>query len=386
MAKNKHPLQADFRLGVLGAGQLGKMLGQAASPWHLPLHFLDQAADFPAAAVGAITVGDFRQYADVLAFGRQMDVLTIEIEHVNTEALKQLVAEGITVHPAPDKLEIIKDKGLQKLFFEAHGIPTADFQLFENEEAVLAAIQTGKMQFPFVQKSRKEGYDGKGVAVIQTEADLPKLLPGACLVENMVDIALELALIVAKNASGEIQCFPLVEMAFNPLANLVEFLACPAQVSPSIEQAAIQLAERLIAAFDICGLLAVEMFLDQSGRLWINEVAPRPHNSGHHSINSCYTSQFEQHLRGILNWPLGSTQMLSPSIMVNLLGEPGYAGPAIYQGLEACLAIPGVNLHLYGKAETKPFRKMGHATILAETLEDARQKATFVKDTLKIVA
>lgn len=386
MATNKHPLQSDFRLGILGAGQLGKMLGQAASKWHLPLYFLDQAADFPASAVGTISLGDFRNYADVLAFGRQMDVLSIEIEHVNTEALKQLVKEGITVHPAPEQLEVIKDKGLQKLFFEAHSIPTADFQLFEKEDDVIAAVQSGKIQFPFVQKTRKEGYDGKGVAVIQSGEDLDKLLPGTCLVEKKVAIVQELAVIVAKNASGEIKCFPLVEMAFNPQANLVEFLACPAQVSQETERQALELAERLIIAFDLCGLLAVEMFLDDRGKLWVNEVAPRPHNSGHHSIDSCYTSQFEQHLRGILDWPLGSTRLLSPSIMVNLLGEPGYSGPAIYQGLHECLAKEGVNIHLYGKAETRPYRKMGHATILAQSLEEARQKATFVKDTLKIVA
>ncbi|NUQ24214.1 MAG: 5-(carboxyamino)imidazole ribonucleotide synthase [Saprospiraceae bacterium] len=375
------------RLGILGGGQLGKMLALSAGNWHLPVWILDEAGDFPAASYATTFVkGDFRNYDDVYHFGQMVDVITVEIEHVNTAALVQLEKEGKIVHPSPAQLELIKDKGLQKQLYAEKGLPNASFQLFSDEKSVQEAITNSTISFPFVQKSRTAGYDGRGVAVIQSAADLPKLLPGACVIEPLVDIDKELSVIVARNENGEIQAFPVVEMDFNPDANLVEWLLCPAQIDPAIEKEADQLARRTIEAFGICGLLAVELFLTKSGELLINEVAPRPHNSGHHTIESCYTSQFEQHIRAVLNLPLGSTKMKSASVMLNLLGEPGYAGPAYYDGLEACLGMEGVNIHIYGKAQTKPYRKMGHVTVLGDTLAEALEKAQRVKERLRVLA
>ena len=380
-------INSNFCLGVLGGGQLGKMLALAAGNWHLPLYVLDKSRSFPAARITPFfTEGDFQDYEDVYRFGKQMNVVTIEIEHVNTEALRQLEAEGLTVHPAPAQLDIIKDKGAQKLFYEEKGIPSAPFQLFEGEQALKDALAAGTITYPFVQKSRTAGYDGRGVSVIKQAQDLGKLLPGPCVVEEMVPIAKELAVIVARNASGEVKAYPAVEMVFNPEANLVELLFCPAAISPDLELQAETLAIQTIEAYDICGLLAVELFLNQDGQLLVNEVAPRPHNSGHHTIDSCYTSQFEQHLRAVLDLPLGSTKMKAPSVMVNILGAPGHDGPARYEGLAECLAIEGVHLHLYGKADTKPFRKMGHATVVDENLESAKAKALKVLETLRVVS
>lgn len=374
------------KLGILGGGQLGKMLCQAASCWELPIYALDKSLDFPVGSYcKGFQEGDFKSYEDVLSFGRQMDVITIEIEHVNTEALKQLQQEEKIVHPDPSALEIIKDKGLQKQFYKKHKIPTSPFRLFSGKEAVLEAVQRGTIKIPFVQKTRTAGYDGKGVAVIQSSTDLEtKLLEGTCLIEEMVDMDKEIAVIVARNEKGEIRAFDPVEMEFNPIANLVEFLVCPSSISKEQAATCTNLAKDVIKAFNISGLLAVELFLDKEGTILVNEVAPRPHNSGHHTIDSAVTSQYEQHLRGILNLPLGDTSMISPAVMVNLLGAEGYKGPVYYEGLEECLAIEGVKIHIYGKKETKPFRKMGHATVIAKTVEAAREKAKLVQKTLTI--
>jgi len=381
-------LHPHFKLGVLGGGQLGKMMALAAGNWHLPLYLLDRSDDFPAARASPFFMeGDFKSYNDVYQFGKGMNVLTIEIEHVNTEALHQLVEDGVKVHPAPDQLDIIKDKGQQKQFYAERDIPTAPFELYEDESAVQKAVKKGKLRLPFVQKTRTAGYDGKGVSVIREESALAeKLLPGPCLIEELVEIEKEIAVIVARNEAGAVEAFPAVEMAFNPEANLVEFLFCPADIPAAVEAEAERLSRRVIEAFGICGLLAVELFLDKEGQLLVNEVAPRPHNSGHHTIDSCYTSQFEQHLRAVLNLPLGSTKMKAPSVMVNLLGEAGQTGPAYYQGLEDCLAMEGVHLHLYGKTATKPYRKMGHATIVDESPERAVEKARRVQQLMRITA
>ena len=314
-----------------------------------------------------------------------MDVLTIEIEHVNTDALLQLEKEGVKVHPSPAKLNIIKDKGLQKQFYVEQNLPTSEFTLYAGAEEMRAAVKNGTLQLPFVQKSRDGGYDGKGVAVIKNEQDLAeKLMPVPSMVEPLVDIEKELAVVVARNEDGEVRAFPTVEMEFNQVANLVEYLICPANISQEVEDKALEIAMKTIAAYDICGLLAVELFLTKSGEILINEVAPRPHNSGHHTIDSCYTSQFQQHLRAILNWPLGETKMKTPSVMVNLLGAEGYTGQAHYAGLHEVMALPGVNLHLYGKTLTKPYRKMGHATILADDTVEAKKIAKEVQKKLVI--
>ncbi len=378
-------MQRFKKIGILGGGQLGKMLIQAGINWHLPIYILEKEANAPAIPYATHYVkGDFSNYEDVYDFGKKVDILTIEIEHVNIAALQQLKAEGKTVHPAPEKLAIIKDKGLQKLFYQQHALPTAEFQLFDSKAAIELALKNGTLHYPFVQKTRTEGYDGRGVAIIRSAKD--KLLDAASVVERMIDMEQELAVIVARNERGQVSAFPIVEMAFNPIANLVEYLVCPARVAESIAQQATALAISTIEAFEICGLLAVEMFLTKSGKLLINEVAPRPHNSGHSTIEGCYTSQYEQHLRAILNLPLGSTQIKQPSVMLNLLGEQGYKGSVYYEGLDQCLAMQGVYVHLYGKMQTRPFRKMGHLTITDPKIEIAIQKANHLRAIVKVVS
>lgn len=365
-------LNGHKRLGILGAGQLGKMTAIAAANWHLPIWALDQDASFPAAPyLHQLVPGNFGNYDDVLAFGRQVDLLTIEIEHVHTGALHQLEAEGLRIHPAPRVLDLIKDKGLQKLFYSQHNIPTSAFRLFDGPEAIREAVQAGELSVPFVQKSRTDGYDGRGVVVIRQTSDLDRLLAGASVVEDLVDIDKELAVIVARNERGESRAFPVVEMTFHPDANLVDMLLAPARIAPHIAEQAVALATHTAATFEVCGLLAVELFLTRSGELLVNEVAPRTHNSGHHTIESCPTSQFEQHLRAVLNLPLGDTRLLKPAVMLNLLGEPGSEGATSYCGIEEALALPGVSVHLYGKTTSKGFRKMGHLTVVADTLEEA---------------
>lgn len=378
---------SDFKIGILGGGQLGKMLGLAAANWDVKIWMLDKSKSFPGGNTCSHFVeGDFKNYDDVYNFGQQVDVLTIEIEHVNTDALLQLEKEGKTIHPSPSKLNIIKDKGLQKQFYYEHKLPTSPFRLFSGKEEILDAIEANKLRFPFVQKSRLAGYDGKGVAVIRSENDLSKILAAPSVLEPLVDIDKELAVVVARNERGEVQAFPPVEMEFHPTANLVEFLICPAQISEEISQKAIDVSMKVMETFGVCGLLAVELFLTKSGEILINEVAPRPHNSGHHTIDSCYTSQFQQHLRAIMNLPLGSTKMKTPSVMVNILGADNHTGHAYYDGLSEAMNIEGANLHLYGKELTKPFRKMGHATIVADSLEKAKSNARKLKEKLRVIS
>lgn len=376
------------RVGVLGAGQLGKMMALAAGDWHLPLHFLDQDPDMPAVRFGAeFTRGNFNNYDDVYRFGKTVDVLTIEIEHVNVEALKQLAAEGLPIHPAPEVLEMIKDKGTQKLFYREKGFPTSSFELYPDAKAIKTAVKTGLLSLPFVQKSRSEGYDGKGVQLVKTAEDLDKLMDTPSVVEDMVSIDKELAVIIARNPSGEIRSYPPVEMSFHPEANLVEFLLCPADISEQIALQAEALSKHLAEAMQITGLLAVELFLDNEGKLLINEVAPRPHNSGHHTIESCHTSQFEQHLRAILNWPLGDTGLKVPAAaMLNILGAADALGKTSYRGVQEVLAMPATAIHLYGKTSVKPYRKMGHLTVTAESREAVIAKARLLEGKLEAIS
>jgi 5-(carboxyamino)imidazole ribonucleotide synthase len=376
------------KIGILGGGQLGKMLCLSAANWDFKTYVLDASRDLPAGQLcTGFTEGDFDKYDDVLAFGLDKDLITIEIEHVNTAALFELERLGKTVHPAPGVLEIIKDKGLQKNFYRDNDIPSAEYELFEDENALKVAVESGRWAFPFVQKSRTAGYDGKGVAILRSAGDLEtKLLPGPCLAERLAPIRAEIAVIAARNAADEVSVFPPVEMEFHPEANLVEFLVCPARISPLETAAAEALAERVIRAFGVCGLLAVELFLTHDGDLLVNEVAPRPHNSGHHTIDSARTSQYQQHLRAISGMPLGDTAQAAPAVMLNLLGEPGHRGPVRYEGVETCLALPGVYVHLYGKALTVPYRKMGHVCITGRTVEEAVEKARFVREHLRVVS
>lgn len=378
---------SSFKVGILGAGQLGKMLALAALPMDLQVWMLDQHAEFPGAGLANRFVqGDFKDYDDVLNFGRQCDVVTIEIEHVNIDALFQLEREGVTVHPNPQALAVIKDKGLQKEFYAQNGLPTAPFDLYASADEIRKAVEQGTLTVPFVQKSRTAGYDGKGVFVCKTADDLEQLLETPSMVEALAPIDKEIAVIAARNASGDIELFDAVEMRFHPVANLVEFLQCPADISAETATELEELSRKVITAFDVCGVLAIEFFLLTDGTIWINEVAPRPHNSGHQTIESSLTSQYQQHLRGILDLPLGATTARCPAIMVNLLGEDGSSGPVCLDGFRQSLAIPGVYLHLYGKKTTKPFRKMGHATILADTLDQAETNARRVQSLLRIYA
>lgn len=376
-----------FKLGILGGGQLGKMLLAPAYEWNLATQVLDPDPHAPAARlcpdfrIGALTDRD-----TVLHFGASASVLTIEIEHVDAGALQELTRRGVEVHPDPQRLEVIQDKGRQKEFLAAHGIPSAPHELFADADRLRQAVRSGRWSPPFVQKSRLAGYDGRGVRVVRGDAELQDVLDVPCLVESQVAIAKELSVIACRSTTGETACFPTVEMEFHPDGNLVERLLCPADVSDEIEAAAEALAIRTIESFALCGLLAVEMFLTEAGELLVNEVAPRPHNSGHHTIETSIVSQYEQHLRGILGLPLGSTRLKGHAAMVNLLGPPYRYGPPRYRGLEQCLALEGCYVHIYGKQESRPFRKMGHVTILGRDREDTMEKARIVQQQLRVIA
>lgn len=369
------------KVGVLGGGQLGLMLLQAAIDWNLNVKILD-AADAPCAAIAPEFVeGSLQDYDAVYQFGQDVEVLTIEIEKVNVEALEALEREGKRVFPQPHVIRLIQDKRLQKQFYRDHGLPTADFVLTENRDDVRNHADF----LPAFHKLGKDGYDGKGVQRIASADDFAKAFDAPGLLEKAVDFEKELAVIVARNERGEVATFPTVEMVFHPEANLVEYLFAPADISKEIEQQAEELAKKTAQAIGIVGLLAVEMFLTKDGQVLINEVAPRPHNSGHHTIRANFTSQFEQHWRAILNFPLGDTTAYTPAAMVNLLGEEGHTGSAHYEGMEAVLATHGVFPFLYGKKITKPFRKMGHITVTDSDLTRLKEKVEWVKNALKVV-
>ena len=375
-------------IAVLGGGQLGTMLAEAAQPFRVGVHCLDGDPDAPARYnAQAFAEGDIRDARTVEAFGRHADVVTIEIENVSTEGMRRLRDDhGRKVYPSPEALEIIQDKGLQKQHFEQHGIATAPFRLWEKATFVKTATQNGELDLPFVQKSRKGGYDGKGVHIVRTGSDLDQLLPGPCLTEALAPYTKELAVVVARRPGGQTAAYPVVEMDFDPAQNLVTQLLSPARIEERTAEEATRIAARLAETLQIVGLLAVEFFLLEDGRLWVNEVAPRPHNSGHVTMNGFATSQFEQHLRAILDWPLGSTAQYRPAVMVNVLGAVGHAGDTVYEGLHETLALPGVHVHLYGKAKTKPHRKMGHVNIVADTLGAAMDTAATVRATLRACA
>ena len=378
---------SEVKLGIIAGGQLGKMLVLAASNWNVNTYVLDKDDHCPASSSCTFLFkGDQLNYDDVYRFGQLVDVLTLELENVNIDALKKLKQEGKRIYPDPDKLEIIQDKGLQKQFYEKIKVPSSSFLLFNSKQEIFSAFESGTLTIPFVQKLRKGGYDGRGVSIIRSKDDLINLLDGASVIEELIDIDKEISAIVARNEQGDVRCHPTVEMEFNPKANLVEKLICPSTLPEEIEKTAEDIAIKIITELNLYGLLAVEMFVDKNKKIWVNEIAPRPHNSGHHTIESAITSQFEQLLRAIFNLPLGSTKLKMPAVMINLLGEPGYEGKVRYEGLTECLAVEGVKIHLYGKKTTKPFRKMGHVTVLAPTIDEAKSKADFVKQKLKVVS
>ncbi|MDZ4148809.1 MAG: 5-(carboxyamino)imidazole ribonucleotide synthase [Flavobacteriaceae bacterium] len=377
---------SNFRLGILGGGQLGKMLLTETQKWDIQTAILDSSPEAPA-KVGCdhFSVGDLMDFDTVYRFGKQANVLTIEIEHVNIEALEKLEAEGVLVYPQPLVLKIIQNKTLQKRFYRKHQIPTAPFDVFEDISELKNAISEEKIKFPFVWKSAQFGYDGNGVKVVRQLSDLDNLNEVACITETLIPFKNELAVIVARSASGEVKTYPVVEMEFHPEANQVEYVVCPARVTTSVAEKAQKIALEVSEAFGHVGLLAVELFQTHDDEILVNEVAPRPHNSGHYSIEASLTNQFEQHIRAILNLPLGATDSLAAGIMVNLVGEAGFSGDVVYKNIEKILKMKGITPHIYGKKQTRPFRKMGHVTIVHSDLSEARKLAEIVKKTIRVI-
>ncbi len=374
---------SDFTLGILGGGQLGRMLIQEAIDLNVSTRVLDPNPNAPCAEIAhEFRTGDLQDKDTVVAFGEDVDVLTIEIEHVSVEALEELERKGVQVHPQPHVLKIIQDKGLQKNFYHNQGIPTSEFSLIESRGELREQMD----DLPFVQKLRKGGYDGRGVMKIDSPIGLEDGFDEPSVVEKLVDIDKELSVLVARNPSGETEVFPLVELVFDPDADLVDHLMAPADVPGKVRDQASMVARQVAETLGIIGLLAVELFLTKDGHVLVNESAPRPHNSGHHTIEASVTSQYEQHLRAILDLPLGNTNALCPAVMINLLGEPGQKGPVEYEGLEEVLDIEGVQIHLYGKHETKPYRKMGHITVLDNDRNEAEKKAQLIREKVKVIA
>ena len=372
----------DLRLGVLGGGQLGRMLIQAANDLNIHIHCLDPDPNAPCSEIAhSFSCGSLTDYNTVLNFGSDKHLITVEIENVNVEALVELEKKGVKVFPQPNVLKLIQDKGLQKEFYLKNNIPTAAFELISSKAELLL-----KTDFPFVHKLRTGGYDGKGVKIISNLSEAEQSFDAPSVIEEKIDFQKELSVLVARNEKGEIKTFPLVECEFNPEANLVEFLFSPADVSPEIELKAKEIASQLIEKLNMVGLLAVELFLTKSNELLVNEIAPRPHNSGHHTIECCTTSQFSQHLRAILNLPLGDTSLIQAGAMINLVGEKEFNGPVIYDGLENLLSIPGVFPHLYGKEISKPFRKMGHITITGKDINELKAKRDKIKGLIRVIS
>lgn len=365
------------KVGILGGGQLGMMLIQEQKDLDISFWVLDPNPECSCARIAdSVVIGDFNDFDDVMKFGESCDVITIEIEHVNTDALRALAAQGKTVAPSADIVELVKDKGTQKQWYKDLSLPTSDFIFLEKSE-------TPDWDFPCIQKARTGGYDGKGVQKVNTPADL---WPVPSILEPLVDIEKEISVIVARNQDEEIKTFPCVEMVFSEEANLVEQLQSPSSITIEQEERAQGIAKKIAEELKLVGILAVEMFLTKKGEILINEIAPRPHNSGHQSIEGNETSQFHQHLLAILNKPLGSTEITKPSVMLNVLGEPNYEGPAIVEGRDILEKMSETYLHLYNKTVTKPFRKMGHVTCLGDSMEKALEKAEAVKDTLRVIA
>ncbi len=372
----------NYKIGILGGGQLGRMLIQSGIDFNIRFAVLDPDPHAPCSSLAEFSQGKLTDFDTVLKFGSACDIITIEIENVNTAALKELVKLGKKVYPQPEIIELIQDKRTQKTFYQENNIPTAEFLLVNNAADVVA-----KESFlPAVNKLGREGYDGRGVQIIRTKEDLPKAFDAPGLLERLVPFEKEIGVIVARNERGEVKCFPPVEMVFHPVQNLVEYLFAPAEISEKVLKNADAIARTVIEKLDLVGILAVEMFVTPEGTVLVNEIAPRPHNSGHQTIEANGTSQYEQHLRAILDLPLGDTNLILPSAMVNLLGEPGFEGLAQYKGIDEILQLPGVHVHLYGKRLTKPFRKMGHVTIVDPDIEQLKKKANFVKQTLKVTA
>jgi len=378
---------SNFKLGILGGGQLGKMLLNDTRKFDIYTCVLDASKDAPS-KIGSDEsyVGDLMDYDAVFNFGKKVDIRTVEIENINVDALEDIEKEGVKVYPSSRTLRTIQNKATQKLFYVDHKLPTAPFSRFAYTSEIKEAINHGGLSFPFVWKSAQFGYDGQGVKIVKSFEDLKDLPNVECIAESLVTFKNELAVIVSRNVSGETKTYPVVEMEFHPEANQVEYVICPARISEEVAKKAEAIALKTSAAFKHVGLLAVEMFQTEDDEILINEVAPRPHNSGHHTIESNYTSQFEQHIRAILDLPLGVTDSKVGGVMVNLVGAEGYSGDVIYQNIETIMHMDGVTPHIYGKKQTRPFRKMGHVTIVHKDLNEARKIAEEVKNTIKVIS
>ena len=374
---------SDFKLGVLGGGQLGKMLLAETQKFDVHTCILDPSLEAPCAAhCNEFFQGDLLNFDTVYNFGKKVSILTIEIEHVNIQALYKLEEEGVKVYPQPSVIETIQHKGKQKDFYVAHSIPTSPHQRF----STVQDLKNANLEYPFVWKSAQFGYDGTGVKIVKKQEDLETLVDVDCIVEELIPFKNELAVIVSRNVSGEIKTYPVVEMEFHPEANQVEYVVCPARISDEVAAKANEVALKVANSFKHVGLLAVEMFQTENDEIIVNEVAPRTHNSGHYSIEASYTNQFEQHLRTVLDLPLGNTESKLAGIMVNLVGAEGYSGKVSYQNMDTILKMDGVTPHIYGKKETRPFRKMGHVTIVNSDIAKARKIAEEVKNTIKVIS
>lgn len=381
-----HVFSSQHKVGILGGGQLGKMLLYNTRKFDIYTCVLDPNPEAPCKiACNEFFVGDLMDFDTVFEFGKKVDTLTIEIENVNVDALSALEKEGVKVYPSAETLATIQNKAKQKLFYVDHGLPTADFKRYAYIDELKRAIKHNVQPLPFVWKSAQFGYDGKGVKIVRTITDLGELPNVECIAETLVPFKKELAVTVARTPDGEVKAYPVVEMEFHPEANQVEYVLCPARISENITKKAELVALRTAAAFHHVGLLAVELFLTENDEILINEVAPRPHNSGHQTIEASYTSQFEQHLRAVLNLPLGETENKVSGVMVNLVGAEGYRGLVVYENIEKILKLNGVTPHIYGKKETRPFRKMGHITIVNKDLGTAREIAEHVKETIEVI-
>ena len=378
---------SDFKLGILGGGQLGKMLLTETRKFDIQTLVLEPSEEAPARySCNGFYKGSLMDFDTVYQFGQMVDLLTIEIENVNLDALDQLEEEGLPIYPSPKTLRLIQNKGKQKDYYVSNDIPTSPHQRFVDLNDLRNALAKDELEFPFVWKCAQFGYDGNGVKICRSALDLVKLPDVECIAEEMVPFKNELAVIVARSVSGEVKTYPVVEMEFHPEANQVEYVICPARIDEKVAQKATEVALKVSEAFNHVGLLAVEMFQTEDDEILVNEVAPRPHNSGHYSIEASYTSQFENHLRAILNLPLGNTDSKVAGIMVNLVGEEGYSGQVVYENIEKIMAIDGVTPHIYGKKETRPFRKMGHVTIVNEDMTEARRIAEEVKNSIRVIS
>ena len=380
---------SDFKLGILGGGQLGKMLLAETQKFDIQTYVLDPSDEAPC-RFGATSFfkGDLMDFDSVYNFGKKVNLLTIEIENVNLDALQKLEGEGLKVYPSSATLRQIQNKGKQKDFYIDNDIPTSSFKKFSNLENLKSEIVNlqSLIKMPFVWKCAQFGYDGNGVKVVRQISDLENLPNVECIAEEMIDFKNELAVIVSRSVSGEIKTYPVVEMEFHPEANQVEYVICPARIDDKVAKKAQEIALKVSEKFNHVGLLAVEMFQTKNDEILVNEVAPRPHNSGHHTIEASYTSQFENHLRAILDLPLGKTDSKVAGIMVNLVGAENFSGPVIYENIDKIMEIDGVTPHIYGKRETRPFRKMGHVTIVNEDMVEARRIAEIVKNSIRVIS